>query len=61
MGIQRGAGGGGKMVHVLGGRGLVWGFREGRGGGGGKMVHVLGGRGLVWGFREGWEGGWSMF
>ncbi len=30
MGIQRGGGG---MVHVLGGRGLVWGFREGRGGG----------------------------
>ncbi len=52
MGIQRGAGGG-KMVHVLGGRGLVWGFREGWGG----MVHVLGGRGLVWGFREGRGGG----
>ncbi len=47
--------GGGGMVHVLGGRGLVWGFREGRGGG--EMVHVLGGRGLVWGFREGWGGG----
>ncbi len=30
------------MVHVLGGRGLVWGFREGWGGG---VVHVLGGRG----------------
>ncbi len=32
MGIQRGVG---EMVHVLGGRGLVWGFREGRGGGDG--------------------------
>ncbi len=42
------------MVHVLEGRGLVWGFREG---GGGGMVHVLGGRGLVWGFREGRGGG----
>ncbi len=29
MGIQRGVGG--EMVHVLGGRGLVWGFREGGG------------------------------
>ncbi len=48
------------MVHVLGGRGLVWGFREGRGGGG-KMVHVLGGRGLVWGFREGWGGDGPCF
>ncbi len=30
MGIQRGVG---EMVHVLGGRGLVWGFREGWEGG----------------------------
>ncbi len=43
------------MVHVSGGRGLVWGFREGWGGG--EMVHVSGGRGLVWGFREGRGGG----
>ncbi len=32
MGIRRGAGGGEEMVHVSGGRGLVWGFRGGRGG-----------------------------